>query len=126
MCVGKIMCVCVAKHINLLCSIKGITSKKVYLSGLSSIFSIIFPPKNKRTHMHHTLIKLLAGMCPQWLAAITTQCIIIVLNDITSKSREQRLITKEHIAMHTNLILPLYTPVLSDKVVFYKILTVTL
>ena len=25
---------------------------------------------------------------------------------------EQRLITKEHIAMHTNLILPLYTPVL--------------
>ena len=43
------------------------------------------------------------------------QCIVIVLNDVTSKSREQRLITKEHIAMHTNLILLfnlLCTPVL--------------
>ena len=30
--------------------------------------------------------------------------IIIVLNDVTTKSREQRLITKEHIATHANLI----------------------
>ena len=27
-----------------------------------------------------------------------------VFNDITSESHEQRLITKEHIAMHTNLL----------------------
>ena len=32
--------------------------------------------------------------------------LIIVLNDVTSKSREQRLITKEHIATNANLILP--------------------
>ena len=32
------------------------------------------------------------------------QCIVIVLNDVSSKSCEQILITKEHIAMHTNLI----------------------
>ena len=31
-------------------------------------------------------------------------------NDIIIKSHEQRLITKEHIAMHTNLFLLLYTP----------------
>ena len=34
------------------------------------------------------------------------------INDITSKSHEQRLITKEHIAMHTHLIIWLCTPVL--------------
>ena len=28
-----------------------------------------------------------------------------IIYDVTHKSREQRLITKEHIAMHTNLIL---------------------
>ena len=39
------------------------------------------------------------------------QCIVIVLNDVTSKSREQRLITKEHIATHVNLIL-LFKPTL--------------
>ena len=38
------------------------------------------------------------------------QCIVIVFNDIMSKSREQRFITKEHIATHTNLLLLLYTP----------------
>ena len=32
------------------------------------------------------------------------QCIVIAFNDITNKSREQRLITKEHIAMHTNVL----------------------
>ena len=37
---------------------------------------------------------------------------IIVLNDVTNKSREHRLITKEQIATHANLILPLCTPVL--------------
>ena len=39
------------------------------------------------------------------------QCIVIVLNDVSSKSCEQGLITKEHIAMHTNLIL-LFKPAL--------------
>ena len=42
-------------------------------------------------------------------------CNSTVLNDVTSKSREQRVITKEHIATHTNLILLLYTPVLVIK-----------
>ena len=36
----------------------------------------------------------------------------MVLNDVTSKSHEQRIITKEHIAMHTNLILLLCASVL--------------
>ena len=40
-------------------------------------------------------------------------------NDITNKSREQRLITKEHIATHVNLILlfkpALYSSYFSDK-----------
>ena len=31
------------------------------------------------------------------------------INDVTSKSHEQRLITKEHIVMHTHLIIWLYT-----------------
>ena len=49
------------------------------------------------------------------------QCIIIVLNDITSKSREQRLITKEHIATHVNLIL-LFKPALySSTLVYLKV-----
>ena len=39
-------------------------------------------------------------------------CYSIVVNGVMSKSREQRPITKEHIATHTNLILPLYAPVL--------------
>ena len=49
-----------------------------------------------------------------------------------SKSREQRLITMEHIATHTNLIPclnQLYIPVLIDKTFkssIAKILTVTL
>ena len=34
-----------------------------------------------------------------------------VFNDVTSKPCEQRIITKEHIAMHKNLILLLYIPV---------------
>ena len=36
-------------------------------------------------------------------------CYSIYCNDVMCKSREQRLITKEHKAMHTNM---LYTPVL--------------
>ena len=40
----------------------------------------------------------------------------IVINDITGKSREQRLITKEHIATHTNLIL-LFKPALYSTLV---------
>ena len=43
----------------------------------------------------------------------------IVINDVTSKSREQRLITKKHIAMNTNLILlfklALYSSILVIK-----------
>ena len=42
------------------------------------------------------------------------QCIVILFNDVTCKSREQRLITKEHIAMHTNLIL-LFKPALYSR-----------
>ena len=38
------------------------------------------------------------------------QCIVIVFNDIMSKSHEQGLVTKEDIATHTNLFLLLYTP----------------
>ena len=59
-----------------------------------------------------------------------------VLNDVTSESHEQRLITKEHIAMHANLIL-LFKPALysstlviklfesSIKLFYAEILTVT-
>ena len=39
----------------------------------------------------------------------TRYCIVIIINDVTGKSHEHRLITKEHIAMHTNLIL-LFNP----------------
>ena len=69
------------------------------------------------------------------------QCIVIVLNDVTSKSREhndvtnksreQRLITKEHIAMHANLIF-LFKPALYSSTLVIKVfessefLTVTL
>ena len=49
---------------------------------------------------------------PGFAPATIIQCIVIVLNDVTSKSHEQRLTTKEHIAMHTNLIFLLCTPVL--------------
>ena len=61
----------------------------------------------------------------------------MVINDITGKSCEQRLITKEHIATHTNLIL-LFKPALyysalviklfksSIKLFQAEILTVTL
>ena len=63
------------------------------------------------------------------------QCIVIVLNDVTSESREQRLITKEHIATHANVIL-LFKPALysstlvikfesSIKLFYAEILTVT-
>ena len=65
------------------------------------------------------------------------QCIVIVLNDVTSESREQRLITKEHIATHANVILLLFKPALysstlviklfesSIKLFYAEILTVT-
>ena len=71
------------------------------------------------------------------LLSTAIQCISIVLNDITSKSREQRFITKEHIATHTNLII-LFKCVLcsstlviklfksSIKLFYAEILTVTL
>ena len=53
---------------------------------------------------------------------LITQCIVIVINDVMDKSSEQRLITKEHIAMHTNLILlALYS---STSVIKVEILTV--
>ena len=53
--------------------------------------------------------------------------IVIVTNDVTGKSCEQRLITKEHIVMHTNLILLLYifvTKIFKSSIA--EILTVTL
>ena len=46
--------------------------------------------------------------------------IVIVFNDITSKSREQRLITREHIAMHANLIL-LFKPALYSSTLVIKL-----
>ena len=59
------------------------------------------------------------------------QCIIIVLNDVTRKSCEQRLITKEHIATHVNLALYSSTLVIklfesSIKLFYAEILTVAL
>ena len=47
-----------------------------------------------------------------------SQFIVIVIDDVTGKSREQRLITKEHIATHAFLILlALYSSTLVLKVV---------
>ena len=43
-----------------------------------------------------------------------------VLNDVTSKSCEQRLITKGHVAMHTNLIL-LFKPALYSSTLVIKL-----
>ena len=40
-----------------------------------------------------------------------------VFNDIMSKSYEQRLVTKEHVAMHTNLILQFKSPLYSSTLV---------
>ena len=65
------------------------------------------------------------------------QCIVIILNDVINKSREQRLITKEHIATDANLILlfkpALYSSILeielfesSIKLFYAEILTATL
>ena len=62
---------------------------------------------------------------------------IIVLNDVTHTSHEQRLITKEHIATHANLIPPfkptLYSSTLeikpfesSIKLFYAEILTIAL
>ena len=50
---------------------------------------------------------------------LVIQCIIIVLNDVTNKSREQRLITKEHIATNANLIL-LFKPALYSSILLIK------
>ena len=59
---------------------------------------------------------------PQVLALLSTPISIgipvMVFNDVMCKSHKQRLITKEHIATHTNLILAftwLYTPVFTFK-----------
>ena len=46
--------------------------------------------------------------------------LIIALSDVTSKSREQRLITKEHIATHANLIL-LFKPALYSSTLVIKL-----
>ena len=43
------------------------------------------------------------------------QCIVMVINDVTSKSCEQRLITKGHIVTRTNLIL-LFKPALYSMI----------
>ena len=62
---------------------------------------------------------------------------VIILNDVISKSREQRLITKEHIATDANLIIlfkpALYSSILeielfesSIKLFYAEILTATL
>ena len=45
---------------------------------------------------------------------------IIVLNDVTNKSRQQKLITKEHIATHANLIL-LFKPALYSSTLVIKL-----
>ena len=42
-------------------------------------------------------------------------CYSMIINDITSKSCEQRLIIKGHIAMHKNLILSTLLQYFSDK-----------
>ena len=53
--------------------------------------------------------------------------ILIVFNDIMSKSHGQRFITKEHIAMHTNLILLHFIlQYFSDEAFKVEILSVTL
>ena len=50
-----------------------------------------------------------------------TQCIVIVLNNnVTSKSCEQRLITKEYIATQANLIL-LFKPALYSSTLVIKL-----
>ena len=105
----------------------------LYLLLLSHIYS---PYKveirnNKLTYYH-----LKTRRCKPLLSTVI-QCIIIVLNDVTNKSREQRFITKERIATHANLIL-LFKPALysstlviklfesSIKVFYAEILTVAL
>ena len=50
------------------------------------------------------------------------QCIVIVINGVMGKSREQRLITKEHIAMHINLIL-LFKPAIYSSTLVIKLST---
>ena len=45
------------------------------------------------------------------------QCIVLSSNDVTGMSPEQRLITKEHIATHTNLILLFKPPLYSSTLV---------
>ena len=45
---------------------------------------------------------------------------MVVLNDVTNKSRVQRLITKEHIATHANLIL-LFKPALYSSILVIKL-----
>ena len=45
--------------------------------------------------------------------------IVIVINDIIGKSREQTLITKEHIATHTNSVL-LFKPALYSSTLVIK------
>ena len=47
-------------------------------------------------------------------------CYSIVLNDIKSKSGEQILITKEHIATHANLII-LFKPALYSSTLVIKL-----
>ena len=50
-------------------------------------------------------------MHPQARPLMLNICLVIVINDIKSKSCERRLITKGHIATHTNLML-LFKPAL--------------
>ena len=53
------------------------------------------------------------------------QCTVILFNDVTCKSHKQRLIAKEHIAMHTNLI-PLFKLALYSSTLVIKCLKVVL
>ena len=83
---------------------------------------------NKLTYHH-----LKTRRCVQ----VKTLLFNVVFNDVISKSREQRLITKEHIATYANLVL-LFKPALysitlvielfesSIKLFYAEILTVTL
>ena len=83
------------------------------------------------------MFKLTAATEGKMCANISFYFLSSPLNNVTSKSRKQRLITKEHIATHVNLIL-LFKPALyfstlviklfesSIKLFYAEILTVAL
>ena len=81
--------------------------------------------KNKLMYYH---LKIRHCASYNHCQSTATQCIVIAINDATGKSSQQRLITKEHIATHTNLIV--FGFILqyfksSIKLFYAEILTVT-